>query len=94
MTGLYSWMVTCFTWSVCGFYKVVRQDLNFVKMHRNTHNIRASRHETVSGKPDELFFLLERHRGVHQLQLIAETQMEDAISQNHFACVDEDNDYQ
>ena len=76
------------------FNEVIQQDLNFVKMHWNTHHIRPSRYETVSGKPDELFFLSERHGVVDQLRPIAETQMEDVISQNDLACSDEDNDYQ
>ena len=32
----------------------------FVRDHCNTHAIRASSHETISGKPDELYLLPER----------------------------------
>lgn len=43
------------------FNKLVQDDLDAVKDHWNSHRIRHSRHDTVSGRPDELFFLLEHH---------------------------------
>ncbi|PFX34815.1 RNA-directed DNA polymerase from mobile element jockey [Stylophora pistillata] len=41
------------------FSNVVQQDLDTVKDHWNTHYIRGSNHDTVKGKPDELFYLPE-----------------------------------
>ena len=43
------------------FSSLIQCDLNSVKDHWNTHLIRKSRHETVSGRPDELFHLPELH---------------------------------
>ena len=41
------------------FAELIQQDLDFVKIHWNTHYIHQSRHDTVPGKPDELYFLPE-----------------------------------
>ena len=38
------------------FAELIQQDLDFVKIHWNTHYIRQSGHDTVPGKPDELYF--------------------------------------
>ena len=43
------------------FSSLIQRDLDTVKDHWNTHLIRRSRHETVSGRPDELFYLPELH---------------------------------
>ena len=43
------------------FSSLIQHDLDTVKDHWNTHFIRGSRHETVSGRPDQLFFLPELH---------------------------------
>ena len=45
------------------FHEVLQQDLDFVKLRWNTHHIRPSRHDTIPGKPDELFFLPELSGG-------------------------------
>ena len=49
------------------FNKLVQDDLDAVKDHWNSHRIRHSRHDTVSGRPDELFFLPELHGGADNL---------------------------
>ena len=49
------------------FAQLLQDDLDKVKEHWNTHLIRGSRHDTISGRPDELFFLLELHGGVDGL---------------------------
>ena len=41
------------------FAKVIQADLDKVKDHWNSHHIRHSRRDTVSGVPDVLFFLPE-----------------------------------
>lgn len=43
------------------FSSLIQRDLDTVKDHWNTHLIRRSRHETVSGRPDELLYLPELH---------------------------------
>ena len=40
------------------FAKVIQADLDKVTNHWNNHHIKHSRHDTVSGMPDVLFFLL------------------------------------
>ena len=49
------------------FAQLLHDDLDKVKEHWNTHLIRGSRHDTNSGRPDELFFLPELHGGVDGL---------------------------
>ena len=35
---------------------LIQHDLDFVKFHWNTHYTRHSRHETIPGKPEELYY--------------------------------------
>ena len=49
------------------FAQLLQDDLDKVKEHGNTHLIRGSRHDTISGRLDELFFLPELHGGVDGL---------------------------
>ena len=51
------------------FSALIQKDLDLVKEQWNTHRIRASRHDTVAGIPDELYHLPERHGGVDGLAL-------------------------
>ena len=46
------------------FSPVIQAELDAVKENWNTHYIRKSRHDTVNGRPDSLFFLSEHHGGV------------------------------
>ena len=45
------------------FSDTIQQDLDIVMDHWNTHYIRPSRHETISGRPNEIFYLPELHSG-------------------------------
>jgi hypothetical protein len=49
------------------FSKLLQEDLNKVKSHWNTHYIRHSRHDTISGRPDELYSIPEYHGGEDDL---------------------------
>lgn len=49
------------------FSKLIQKDLNTTKEHWNTHYIRKSRHDTVSGRPDELFYIPESYGGMDGL---------------------------
>lgn len=49
------------------FSFVIQTELDAVKEHWNTHYIRKSRHDTVNGRPDSLFFLPEHHGTVDML---------------------------
>ena len=58
------------------FSSLIQKDLDLVKEQWNTRRIRASRHDTVAGIPDELYHLPERHGGVDGLALnISERQI-------------------
>ena len=43
------------------FTDIIQDDLNYTRALWNNHYIRSSRHETVQGRPDELYYLPERH---------------------------------
>ena len=49
------------------FSGVLQADCDAVKDRWNTHYIRRSRHNTVTGRPDSLFFLPEYHGAVNNL---------------------------
>ena len=49
------------------FSCVLQKECDHVKEHWNTHRIRKSRHDTVHGRPDSLFFLPEYHGGATDL---------------------------
>ena len=40
------------------FAPVIQKDLDIVKEHWNSHTVRKSRHNTVPGRPDSLFYLV------------------------------------
>ena len=48
----------CLWYCYSGF---LQRDLDFLKSHWNTHHIRKSRHDTIAGRPDSLFYLPERY---------------------------------
>ena len=45
------------------FSSIIQQDLDFAVQHWNSHCIRRSRHDTISGRPDELFCFPECNSG-------------------------------
>ena len=49
------------------FHDLLQRDIDTVKDHWNTHRIRRSRYNTVSGRPDSLFHFPEHHGGVGNL---------------------------
>ena len=74
------------------FNEILQQDLDFFRVHWNTHYIRQSRHDTIAGKPDELFFLPETFGGEDQMQPVTDAQLEVVASHCEEPIVD--NDYQ
>ena len=54
------------------FSPVIQAELDAVKENWNIHYIRKSQHDTVSGRPDSLFFLPEHHGGVDMLVQVPE----------------------
>lgn len=77
------------------FSGMLQAECDKVKEHWNTHYIRKSRHETLKGRPDSLFFLPEHHGGTDNLLLKVSKGEIDFISQQ-CVCVHtvEDNIYQ
>jgi hypothetical protein len=74
------------------FSELIQQELDFTMIHWNTHYIRQSRHDTVPGKPEELYFLPENSNATDQLQSVSQDKVEEA----RLRCVtsDANNDYQ
>ena len=66
------------------FSSLIQHDLDTVKDHWNTHFIRRSRHETVSGRPDQLFFLPELHSAQDYKHSVTEEQCQH-ILENHLS---------
>lgn len=74
------------------FAPLLQADIDQLKEHWNTHYIRKSRHDTVSGRPDSLYFLPESNGGVpnlllpvpdHEMQY-ARLHIVDNVEQNNF----------
>ena len=63
------------------FASLIQSDLDAVKEHWNSHYIRKLRHDTISGRPNELFFIPELHGGVDCLQAISVDKFQNAKSQ-------------
>lgn len=74
------------------FASLIQQDLNHVKDHWNSHYIRSSRHETVSGRPNELFYLPEIHGAQNFLQPVNANQCQH-VEENHITA-EETNEFQ
>ena len=73
------------------FNEILQKDLDFFRIHWNTHYIRQSRHDSIGGKPDELFFLPEHFGGEDQIQPVTDEQMAVVASLCEEPIVD--NDY-
>lgn len=69
------------------FKKVIQADLDKVKDHWNSHYIRKSRHDTVPGVPDILFYLPEYSGSRNCLQHVTQAQIDELEEQCH--CPDE-----
>ena len=72
------------------FADIIQQDLDHVKDHRNSHYIRSSQHETVSGCPNERFFLPEMHDAENCLHPISKLQCQH-VEENH--AIEDANEY-
>jgi len=75
------------------FAPVLRKYLDIVKEHWNSHRIRKSRHNTVPGRPDSLFYLPELHGAVGNL-LLNVPQSEIAYVSQHIIQRRSVNEYQ
>ena len=61
------------------FSKLLQEECNTVREHWNTHYIRFSRHNTVKGRPDSLYFLPEYHGATSNLLA--------SVATNEIVCV-------
>ena len=57
------------------FHAVLNDDLQKVKASLNSHLIRPSRHDSVSGQPDVLFYFPECSGGINNLHRVSEAQI-------------------
>lgn len=76
------------------FSSLIQKDLDITKEHWNTHSIRKSHHDTVSGRPDELFYIPELHGGEDGLlSQISPSQIQ-FVADNLLQYEEEENLYQ
>ena len=74
------------------FYRVLNDDLQKFKECWNSHHIRQSRHDCVSGSPNVLYYLPERSGGVDNLQAVTHAKIFE-MQQQH-VMDDEENEYE
>lgn len=65
------------------FSPLIQKELDEVCRHWNSHYIRKSRHDTVAGRPDELFYLPECIDAENQLQAIGNAKFQDMFQYCH-----------
>ena len=70
----------------------LNDDLQKFKECWNSHHIRPSRHDCVSGSPNILFYLPERSGGVDHLQAVTHTKIVEMEQQHDMH--DEENGYE
>ena len=64
------------------FSPLLQYELDQVKLQWNTHHIRKSRHNTIPGRPDELFFLPELSGGQNQgTNISSDSEIDSAYSE-------------
>ncbi|CAB4031362.1 Hypothetical predicted protein, partial [Paramuricea clavata] len=74
------------------FHQLLQEDLSSVQLHWNSHYIRKSRFDTISGRPDELYFLSECPGGRNYIKSVTDEQFDDMSQYCHE--YNEDNLYQ
>ena len=73
------------------FSQLLQNDLDVVKEHWNTHRIRQSRHETIPGRPDVLYFFPQNHGGNANLLSEVPGEKLQYVTDNVLTSPDEDN---
>lgn len=63
------------------FSRILQNDLDKVKDHWNSHYIRRSRHDTVPGVPDILYFVPEQSGGTDCLWPVSQAQIDEVEDQ-------------
>ncbi|CAB4012657.1 Hypothetical predicted protein [Paramuricea clavata] len=62
---------------------VEAEDLSSVQLHWNSHYIRKSRFDTISGRPDELYFLPDCSGGRNYIKSVTDEQFDDMSQYCH-----------
>lgn len=62
------------------FSSLLQKELNKVQHHWNTHYIRRSRHETLAGRPDELYYLPENVNAENHVHIVDNEKYQDMLS--------------
>ena len=65
------------------FSGLIQKELHEVCQHWNSRYIRKSRHNTVAGRPDELYYLPECVDAENQLQAVGSDQFQDMLHYCH-----------
>ena len=63
------------------FSPLLQYELDQVKLQWNTHYIKRTRHDTILGMPDELFFLPELSGGQNQGTHTSDSEIDSAYSE-------------
>lgn len=62
------------------FSSLLQKELEKVTLHWNTHYIRRSRHETLAGRPDELYYLPENVQAENHICIVEDEKYQDMLS--------------
>lgn len=74
------------------FSNLLQKELDKVQHHWNTHYIRRSRHETLAGRPDELYYLPENVNAENHAHAVDDEKYQDML--NYRRDYQEDSMYQ
>ena len=61
------------------FATTLQKELDDIVEHWNTHRIRKSRRNTISGRPDSIFYLPEQFGGTDMKLIVPERQISDVV---------------
>ena len=76
------------------FSGILKQELDSIKEHWNSHYIRWSRHDTIAGKPDVLYYLSESAGAKNHIKPVTTAQFEDMSQHCDESEESEDNNFQ
>ena len=76
------------------FSGILKHELDGIRAHWNSHYIRRSRHDTIAGKPDVLYYLPETVGALNLIKPVTEAQLQDMTQHCEEAQEDVDNVYQ
>ena len=73
------------------FSNLLQKELDEVRHHWNTHYIRRSRHDTLAGRPDELYYLPENVDAENHVKVVEDEKLCDML--NYCSDYQEHSDY-